>query len=262
MSLRSNRAMRSSTQPAFLFDLDGTLLDTVYQHVVAWSAAIESTGIVVPRWRIHRRIGMSGQFLLRQLLRGPEVKRRKIDGKKLESIHDAEFKNATRQVAVLPGAQELLDYLNRSHIAWAIATTGSRKQTERSLKKLRISSKAVVVNGDDVAKAKPSPDVFLTAAKRLNVSMEDCVVIGDSAWDMLAAARKRALGVGLLTGGYSKGDLEEAGAFRVYADPAEMLEHLEDLGIGRNQWTSGKGGRALLILIQIDASVRGRAMPC
>lgn len=222
--------MHSVTQPAFLFDLDGTLLDTVYEHVAAWTVAIDSTGAAVPHWKIHRRIGMSGQSLLRQLL-APEVNGRKIDQKRLETIHDIEFKKATRKVSVLPGAQELLDCLSRLGVAWAIATTGNEKQTKRLLENLRTPRNAVVVNGDDVAKAKPSPDVFLEAAGRLGVPMEDCVVVGDSAWDMLAAVRKRALGVGVLTGGYSKEELESAGAFRVYADPAEMLQHLEDLGI-------------------------------
>jgi phosphoglycolate phosphatase-like HAD superfamily hydrolase len=82
-----------------------------------------------------------------------------------------------------------------------------------------------------VIKTKPSPDVFVLAAKRLGMPIEDCIVVGDSPWDMLAAGRRRALGIGLLSGGYSKRELEEAGAFRVYADPAEMLLHIEDLGI-------------------------------
>jgi len=89
----------------------------------------------------------------------------------------------------------------------------------------------VVVTGDDVAKAKPSPDVFVSAADRLGVPVEDCVVVGDSVWDMLAAGRRRALAVGLLSGGYSEAELEQAGAFRVYSDPADMLEHIEDIGL-------------------------------
>ena len=89
----------------------------------------------------------------------------------------------------------------------------------------------MVITGDDVIKAKPSPDVFVLAAKRLGVPIENCIVVGDSPWDMLAAGRRRALGVGLLSGGYSKAELEEAGAFRVYADPADMLLHIEDLVI-------------------------------
>ena len=88
-----------------------------------------------------------------------------------------------------------------------------------------------MVKGDDVAKPKPAPDVFVMAANRLDVPIEHCIVVGDSIWDMLAAGRRRALAVGVRSGGYSQEELEQAGAFRVYADPADMLEHIEDLGI-------------------------------
>jgi HAD superfamily hydrolase (TIGR01549 family) len=223
--------MPATTQPTFLFDLDGTLVDTVYDHVLAWSAAFESVHIPVPRWKIHRRIGMSGRSLVKQLLREPEAQRRKVDPEKLESKHDAVFNQLSRRIRVLPGAQTLLDRLTRLRMKWAIATTGNEKQTRKLLQNLRLPKNAIVVNGDEVAQAKPSPDVFLLAAQRLEVSMEDCVVVGDAIWDMLAAARKRALGVGLLTGGYSKEELEESGAFRVYADPNDLLLHLEDLGL-------------------------------
>ena len=88
-----------------------------------------------------------------------------------------------------------------------------------------------MITGDDVVNAKPSPDVFALAAERLGVPMTDAIVVGDSIWDLLAAGRKSALGVGLLSGGYSQAELEQAGAFRVYTDPADMLAHIEDLGI-------------------------------
>lgn len=220
-----------SSQPAILFDLDGTLVDTVYQHVVAWSTPLRSVGIVVPDWKIHRRVGMSGESMLRQLFREPEVGKRKVDTKSLETEHDTEFTRLSRNVRLLPGARELLLHLSRAGVRWAIATTGNKRQTKRLLRHLRISAKTVVVTGDDVAKAKPSPDVFVLAAERLGVPIEDCIVTGDSVWDMLAAGRRRALGVGLLSGGYSKDELEQCGAFRVYSDPADMLLHIEDLGI-------------------------------
>jgi phosphoglycolate phosphatase-like HAD superfamily hydrolase len=127
----------------------------------------------------------------------------------------------------------LLRFLTRRGIRWAIATTGGRKATARLLKKLKIPSTVPVVTGDDVAKAKPAPDVFMLAADRLGVPIGDCIVTGDSIWDVLAAARKHALGVGLLSGGYGREELERAGAFRVYADPSDMLVHIEDLGIGQ-----------------------------
>ncbi|HXO33184.1 MAG TPA: HAD family hydrolase [Candidatus Acidoferrales bacterium] len=220
-----------SHNPAILFDLDGTLIDSVYEHVLAWAAALRSVGIVVPNWKIHRRIGMSGKSMVSQLLREPEVKRGTVKVSPLEEKHDAAFNKAVRDIQLLPGARELLRYLSKSSIRWAIGTTGNRKQTTRLLRGLKVPPHTVVITGDDVTKAKPSPDVFVLAAKRLGVPIENCIVVGDSPWDMLAAGRRRALGVGLLSGGYSKGELEEAGAFRVYGDPAEMLLHIEDLGI-------------------------------
>ncbi len=136
-----------------------------------------------------------------------------------------------REVQPLNGANELLRHLWSSKIRTAIATTGNRKQTSLLIKKLKIPSRVPIITGDDVAKAKPSPDIFVAAARKLGASIRDCIVVGDSVWDLLAAGRKSALGVGLLSGGYGKEELERAGAFRVYADPAEMLLHLEQLGL-------------------------------
>jgi len=220
-----------SSSPPILFDLDGTLIDTVYQHVLAWSAALEAYGVQIPSWKIHRRIGMSGKSLAKQVLREPEVRRRRIDIDKAESRHDVIFQRMSRDARVLPGTQDLLDHLTRNEVAWAIATTGNKKQTARMLRHLRMPKNAVVVTGDDVAQAKPAPDVFVSAAEKLGAPLEDCIVVGDAIWDMIAAGRRRALSIGFLSGGYSKQELEEAGAFRVYSDPADMLVHIEDLGI-------------------------------
>jgi len=218
--------------PAILFDLDGTLIDSVYEHVNAWTEALRSAGIVVPNWKIHRHIGMNGESMVRQLLREPETDRQAVNVESLEKKHDAAFNRAMTKIPPLPGARQLLRHLTLLNIPWAIATTGNRKQTQRMLVKLRIPARSVVVTGDNVKKAKPSPDVFVIAAEHLGVPIENCIVVGDSPWDMLAAGRRRALGVGILAGGYGKEELEEAGAFRVYADPGEMLFHIEDLGIG------------------------------
>jgi HAD superfamily hydrolase (TIGR01549 family) len=218
--------------PAILFDLDGTLIDTTYEHVLAWSGALKSAGVVVPNWKIHRRIGMSGRSLIRQVMREQRSRHRKAQINHLEEKHDALFKKAISGIQPLPGAEDLLQSLTRLGVRWAIATTGGREQTKGLLRTLRIPAETVVVTGDEVAKAKPSPDIFVTAANRLNVPIEHSVVVGDSVWDMLAAGRRRALAVGILSGGYSREELEQSGAFRVYADPADMLEHIEDLGIG------------------------------
>jgi HAD superfamily hydrolase (TIGR01549 family) len=224
---------RSLKKPGILFDLDGTLVDTVYHHVVAWSLALSSAGFDIPMWKIHRHIGMSGKAMVRQLLREQNTGKRRVDVDKLERRHDTEFKMATRHLQPLPGANELLHFLSRHSVPWAIATTGGREATGRLLAHLKISRNVVVVTGDDVARAKPSPDVFVAAADRLGATIENCIVVGDSVWDMLAAGRKHALGVGFLAGGYSRDELGLAGAFRIYDDPADMLLHIEDLGIDR-----------------------------
>ncbi len=222
--------------PAFLFDVDGTLIDSVYEHVEAWSRALRSAGIVLPNWKLHRRIGMSGPSFLSELLR--ETGRSRLSSseiKRLEDRHSVEFTKTISSLQPLPGARDLLKYLSSKKIRWAIATTGSAKQTARILQRLnlpRLLSKNVpVVTGDDVEKAKPSPDAFVLAADRLRVAIEDSIVAGDSVWDLLAAVRKRALGIGLRSGGSGQEELERAGAFRVYDDPADLLVHLEQLGV-------------------------------
>jgi HAD superfamily hydrolase (TIGR01549 family) len=222
----------SLTTPAILFDVDGTLIDSVYEHVSAWSEALRSAGIVLPKWRIHRRIGMSGKSFLRELLR--PMGRNPLPPSQvrvLEQKHDAEFSKVISSLQPLPGAKELLKHLSAVRVKWAIATTGNSAQTKRLLKLLKIPKNIPVITGDDVAKTKPAPDAFVLAAGRLGVSIRDSIVVGDSTWDLLAAVRKSALGVGMLSGGSSQDELERAGAFRVYADPDDMLAHLEQLGI-------------------------------
>ena len=216
--------------PALLFDLDGTLIDSNYEHVAAWSEALRSAQIVIPEWKIHRRIGMSGKSFLKELLR--ELPSRKNpDPDQLEKRHDSIFRRSISRLSPLPGANQLLKHLARHHVRIAVATTGGQAQTSLLLKHLNLPRTIEIVTGDDVEKAKPSPDIFVAAAPRLHVAIDDCIVVGDSVWDMLAAGRKSALGVALQSGGYGVEDLERAGAFRVYSDPADMLMHLEQLGL-------------------------------
>jgi phosphoglycolate phosphatase-like HAD superfamily hydrolase len=100
-----------------------------------------------------------------------------------------------------------------------------------TLELLEVPAEVPVVTRDQVAHAKPDPDLFLAAAERLGVDVADAVVVGDSVWDLLAARRARALGVGLLSGGYGREELERAGAYRVYDDPADLLLHLDEVGV-------------------------------
>jgi HAD superfamily hydrolase (TIGR01509 family) len=218
-------------KPAILFDLDGTLVDSVYQHVLAWREALERAGISLSVWRIHRRIGMSGGLLVHALLRevGRPVSAEQT--RQLREYHTEAYARMLGQVRPLPGARELLAELTRAGVRWAIATSGWLESARPALELLGVGPDAPIVTRDQVLHAKPDPDLFLAAAARLGVSIETSAVVGDSVWDLLAARRARALGVGLLSGGYGEDELLAAGAYRVYQDPADLLEHLDELGV-------------------------------
>jgi HAD superfamily hydrolase (TIGR01509 family) len=214
-----------------LFDLDGTLIDSVYQHVLAWREALEAEGIDIPVWSIHRKIGMSGGLFARALLRetGTELGPEGIE--RLQAGHRDAFVRYAPGVRPLPGAVALLRRLTELDVPWAIATSGRRETAGPTLVELQVPADVPVITRDMVTRAKPDPDLFLAAADALDLPIEDCVVVGDSVWDLLAARRARALGVGLLSGGYGKEELERAGAFRVYEDPADLQRHLDEVGV-------------------------------
>jgi HAD superfamily hydrolase (TIGR01549 family) len=219
-------------QAAFLFDLDGTLVDSVYQHVLAWHEALEREGIHLSIWRVHRRIGMSGGLLINMLLRETGMA---LDPERIERIgawHAEAYLRRASEISALPGARDLLRALTAAGIPWAIATSSRMETARPTLELIGVSpERDPVVTRDQVRHAKPDPDLFLAAADRVGVQIEHAMVVGDSVWDMLAAQRARALGVGLLSGGYGEEELERAGAYRVFADPADMLGHLDELGV-------------------------------
>jgi HAD superfamily hydrolase (TIGR01509 family) len=215
----------------FVFDLDGTLVDSVYQHVLAWQEAMEDAGIELSVWRIHRRMGMSGGLFVGALLR--EIGR-PVDAElvaQLQQAHAQAYRRRAGQVRLLPGSRELLAHLTGAGVPWAVATSGLRTAAEPTLKLLEVPASVPVVTRDQVERAKPDPDLFLAAAERLGADVADAVVVGDSVWDLLAARRARALGIGLLSGGYGREELERAGAYRVYEDPADLLLHLDEVGV-------------------------------
>jgi len=220
--------MRHET--TFLFDLDGTLVDSVYQHVLAWKEALDADGIALSVWRIHRRIGMSGGLFLNQLLRETQTEFSPERVERLQQMHADAYRRLSHQVRPLPGARDLLDTLTQTGIRWAIATSGRLTTASVNLAALGVDpAVTTVVTRDEVRHAKPDPDLFIHAALRLGVPVEETVVVGDSVWDMLAARRCRALGVGVLSGGYGAEELERAGALRVYEDPADLLWHLDEV---------------------------------
>jgi HAD superfamily hydrolase (TIGR01509 family) len=216
---------------ALIFDLDGTLVDTVYAHVLAWQLAFAEADIPIEGWRLHRRMGMSGGLFKRAVVRelGRGISQRQlqtVDQRRLEL-----FGQLLPRPRPLPGAVELLRFLRQSHVIHGIATSNQRPYMNSALEVLGVGDETVVVERRDVARAKPEPDLFLECQQRLGVQAEDCYVVGDAVWDLLAARRARMLGVGLLSGGYGEDELTRAGAFRVFRDPADLQNWLDELGV-------------------------------
>ena len=217
--------------PALIFDLDGTLIDTVYAHVFAWQRALAERGMAIDGWRIHRRIGMSGGLFTRAV--GRELGRplHGDEARALQDRHGELFRDLLPDRRPLPGAAELLSALRAADVVHGIATSGRRPEIDGSLAALGVPDSTVVVQRGDVERAKPAPDLFLECARRLGAEPGDCYVVGDAVWDLLAARRARMLSIGLLSGGYGQDELERSGAFRVYRDPAELHVALDELGI-------------------------------
>jgi HAD superfamily hydrolase (TIGR01509 family) len=203
----------------------------VYQHALAWHKALELGGIKLSVWRIHRRIGMSGGLLAESLARETGRELTEKEAAKVKRAHARFFTAQIRDVRLLPGALDLMRHLTKKVVPWAIATSGTLASAGPLLKLIDPPPDVPVITRDDVEHAKPNPDLWLAAAARLGVSIESAIAVGDSVWDLLAARRARALGVGLLSGGYGQEELERAGAYRVYEDPADLLLHIDELGI-------------------------------
>jgi len=217
-------------QPGIIFDLDGTLVDSVYQHVTAWHEALLKHDIVAAQWRIHRAIGMSGRLFLPKLLKDEGQRPSTPLIRRLKKAHNEHFSGMIRQITPLPGSLQLLKQLKRRAIPFAIATSGDAKQTNSLLRRIVGLPPCPVLTADDVASAKPAPDLFELAASKLEKEPHDCFVVGDSVWDVLAGRRMKAAVVALRTGGFDSHELQESGAYRVYADPLELSESLEQLG--------------------------------
>jgi HAD superfamily hydrolase (TIGR01509 family) len=216
---------------ALIFDLDGTLVDTVYPHVFAWQRALAEAAMPIEGWRVHRKIGMSGGLFTRAVAR--EIGR-ELDPEEAEALqrrHGELFRELEPERRALPGAEGLLARLRAHQIPHGIATSGSRPDIDDSLDAVGAPEDMVVVARGDVARAKPEPDLFLRCAERVGAAPADCYVVGDAVWDMLAARRAGMLSVGLLTGGYGQEELAMAGAFRVYRDAAELDASLDELGV-------------------------------
>jgi HAD superfamily hydrolase (TIGR01509 family) len=216
---------------AVIFDLDGTLVDSVYGHVLAWQRVLAEADIMIDAWKIHRLIGMSGGLLAKAAAHdvGKALPETEVDA--LQKRHGVVYNELLPQRRPLPGAIDLLAHLRRIHVLHGIASSGKREDVQPSLTALDTPDDMVVIDSSDVEHAKPEPDLFLACQQRLNVPPDQCYVVGDAVWDLLAARRAGMLSVGLLSGGYGEEELARAGAYRVYRDPAELLGSLHQLGL-------------------------------
>ncbi|HVB48286.1 MAG TPA: HAD family hydrolase [Burkholderiales bacterium] len=216
---------------ALIFDLDGTLVDTVYAHVFAWQRALAEAGMAIDGWRIHRRIGMSGGPFTRAV--GRELGRAisADEAKALQRRHGELFAQLLPERRPLPGAVELLRFLRGAGIALSVASSGGRPEIDASLAALGLGAETVVIECGSVTRAKPEPDAFLACQQRMGVRARGLLRSRDAVWDLLGARRAGMLSVGLLSGGYGADELSRAGAFRVYRDPQELYASLDELGV-------------------------------
>ncbi|HET7196413.1 MAG TPA: HAD family hydrolase [Nocardioides sp.] len=208
-----------------ILDLDGTLVDTVYQHVLAWRSAFLSVGVDIPSWRIHRAIGVGGDKLVEQLA-GPAVEN--AVGDDVRKLHGMRFEDQLPHVTPTAGAPDLLEALRGRDLNVVVASSGEREVTERLLSVLGAAEHLHAwVSGDQAESSKPDSDLLQLAIEK--VSGNAALVIGDTVWDVESANKCDFPCVGVLTGGVSHAELREAGALDVRESPAAITTDLDDL---------------------------------
>jgi HAD superfamily hydrolase (TIGR01549 family) len=215
---------------ALIFDLDGTLVDSVYPHTLAWQKSLADFGMACPAWAIHRRIGMSGTLLVKAIAREQRRRVSAADIEKMSTRHARIFHKLAPIGVPLPGAVELLSFLRKRKIPHGIATSGKHAEIKPSLRALSLRPATIVVDGDMVGEVKPEPDLFLFCQQALQVKRADCLVVGDAVWDIHAARRSGIMSVGLLSGGFGEQELYNAGAMRVYRDAEALHQGMNELG--------------------------------
>ena len=221
---------KSPKQRGVLFDVDGTLVDSTYFHTIAWWQGFRQQGMDVPMASIHRHIGMGGDKLLDRLL--PPDADEELRGA-IERAHGAIFSTFWPAIRPFDAARELLQRCSESGFAVALASSAHA----RDLQVLRGILDAedwidCVTSSADASESKPSPDILRAALERLKLGPEDVVYVGDSVWDVKAAARLDIGTIGLTCGGISEAELRTAGALEVYADPRSLLQSLDGSPIG------------------------------
>jgi HAD superfamily hydrolase (TIGR01509 family) len=216
---------------ALVFDLDGTLVDSVYAHVLAWQQALVEVGLMIDGYRLHRHVGSSGNLIVRFAQRETGHDLSAEQAAKVHRRHEEIFRQIVPRPRPLPGAIEMFRALHAAKIPHAIATASYRPLIDASLDAVEVTPEVVIVEGRGELHGKPEPDLFVAACQQLGVAAVECIAVGDAVWDHVAARRAGMLSVGVLTGGYGEEELYHAGAFRVYRTIAELLANLDELGI-------------------------------
>lgn len=216
---------------ALLFDLDGTLVDSTYQHVAAWTKAFRDAGLEFPVVEIHRRVGMNGSLMLKALDRSFDLGLSQARRDALELAHADAFAQVRDEVVLVGGADRISRELDGLDIRMAVVTSASREDAQIYLDRLNLVPATICITREEEASSKPASDQLRRAFEELRVDPHDAAMVGDSTWDMLSSRTAGCLGIGVLTGGYSREELSASGAFRIYRDVAELLDRLEEIGI-------------------------------
>lgn len=219
--------MKSLAVDTVVLDVDGTLVDSVYTHVQAWSHAFQAIGTQVSAWQIHRAIGMGGDRLVSEVA-GQRVEQ--ALGDRVRELHDAYYADLFGMVRALPGADDLLAALRKAGFTVVLASSGTTEQTELAMDLLAASDVASArVSGGEVEASKPAPDLVEAAIDRAGGSR--AVLIGDSLWDVRSAASAGVPAIALRCGGFSEADLLEAGAVAVFDSPEDLALRFDESGL-------------------------------
>jgi HAD superfamily hydrolase (TIGR01509 family) len=216
---------------AILFDLDGTLVDTVHLRIDAWTEALRRHGVAVDRERLAAMIGSDGRRLAREMSREAGREFDEAEAKVVDDLSGAIFDRLNAVPVPLPGATDLLSALESSHLTFAIATSSLPGQVMASVRSLALPAEPPIVDGSHVAHAKPAPDLLLAAAAQLGVAPAGCWYVGDSTWDMIASAAAGMTGVGVTTGAAGSEALTAAGALVTIEDLTALLAELRRRGV-------------------------------
>jgi HAD superfamily hydrolase (TIGR01549 family) len=204
-----------------LFDVDGTLVDSTYHHAVAWHRAFTRAGMQVPMWRVHRTIGMGGDKFV-SVVAGDEVEEERGDG--LREAWKEEYAELIAEVEPLPGATDLVRDLEEAGYLVALASSGEKPFADAAVEDLGVGGQvAAVTTTTDAENSKPDPDILVATLDKLE-SAERAILVGDTPYDVEAAAHIGIGCVALLTGGFSRAELEEAGAVTVVEDLTELRD--------------------------------------